>query len=73
MHECPGMSARTTGYIQNPPPWAKADGPADEGHSTGSIGFVTMRIQLEVVFTEPLFEPFGHESGAAESSVSECL
>ena len=73
MYEGPGMSPRATGYIQNPPPWAKADRAADEGHSTGSIGFVTMRIQPEVVFTEPLFEPFGHESGAAKWRVSECL
>ena len=35
------MSARTAGYIQNPPPWAKTDRPADEGHSTGSIGFIS--------------------------------
>jgi hypothetical protein len=67
------MSARTAGYIQNPPPWPKADGPADEGHSTGSIGFVTMRIQPEVVFTEPLFEPFCHESGTAKWRVSGCF
>src|SRR6185312_3098701 len=73
LYERPGMSARTAGHIQNPPPWTKSDGPADEGHSTGSIGFVTMGIQSEVVFTEPLFEPFGHESGTAKWRVSGCF
>ena len=73
MHECPGMAAGTTGYIQNPPSRAKSDGPADESHGTVSIGFVTMRIQLEIVFTEPLFEPFGHESVPPSRKSSQCF
>jgi hypothetical protein len=57
------MASGTTGDIQNPPPRPEANRPADEPHGAGRIGIVTMRIQAEVVFTEPLFEPFSHGSG----------
>jgi hypothetical protein len=54
------MAARAAGDVEYPPPGFQPDRLGDEPDSAFGIGVVAMRVQLEVVFPEPLLEPFSH-------------
>jgi hypothetical protein len=55
-----GMAARAAAHVERAPAEHPREGPADKRHDPLRIGVVTVRIQLEVFFAEPLLEPLGH-------------
>ena len=56
----PGVAARPAGDVEHPPPRREAGPLQDERDRPLGLGRVAMRIELEVLLTEPLLEPFGH-------------
>jgi hypothetical protein len=52
------MSSSAAGDIEHPPPGKERDGPEDKADRTFCILIVTMRIQPQILFAEPFFEPF---------------
>jgi len=58
----PRMAPCPTGYVEHPPPLLKGHGSDDEIDGPPSLGVVPMRIEPQVLFAEPFFEPFhgGH-------------
>jgi hypothetical protein len=51
----PSSAAR---HIEHPPASLEWDGPEDEADGTLCIPVITMRIQPQVLFAKPFFEPF---------------
>src|SRR5687768_8840811 len=56
--ERPRVAAGPTGHVQYPPPTLERNRPGDERHGTLRIPIIPMRIELEILFAEPFFEPF---------------
>jgi hypothetical protein len=54
------VPAGPTGHVQHPPARLQPNRAADQGDGSFRIGVVAVRVQLEVFFAEPLFEPFSH-------------
>jgi len=61
------MPTGTTGHIQHPPARSMARRVQDERHSALGLSVVPMRVELEILLTKPLLEPF-HGGSAPEAN-----
>jgi hypothetical protein len=58
--ERPGVPTRTTADVEHAPVRAPSDEAAEQRHQMPGVLLVAVRIERQVLLTEPLFEPFGH-------------
>jgi hypothetical protein len=59
------VAASPAGHVQHAPAVLEAHPLRDERHRPPGLGGIAMRIELQVLFTEPLLEPFGHSRSPA--------